>query len=159
MPCTARPKIGSGLRIVCPPATDPPACTITSAAAAKISTIACRGKFSGKAATFTAIKTFPPMAYTSLHAFAAAIAPKSEGSSTRGGKKSVVLTKAISSLTLYTAASSKGAKPINKAGSIETGNSSTSPANKSLPHLAAQPPQLVHSVSFSGAPSNMISVI
>ncbi|CAB4757530.1 unannotated protein [freshwater metagenome] len=48
---------------------------------------------------FTAITTRPPIAKTSLHALAAEIAPKSSGSSTSGGKKSVVLTKATSSLT------------------------------------------------------------
>ncbi|CAB4575504.1 unannotated protein [freshwater metagenome] len=103
-----------------------------------------------------AITTRPPMANTSLHALAAAIAPKSAASSTKGGKKSVVLTNATSSLTRYTAASSKGARPMMSAGSTDRGNSSTSPARRSLPHLAAQPPQLVHSVKRNGAPSCMI---
>ena len=39
----------------------------------------------------------PPIAYTSLRAFTAAIAPKSYGSSTMGGKKSIVWTTARSS--------------------------------------------------------------
>jgi hypothetical protein len=39
----------------------------------------------------------PPIAKTSLRAFAAAIAPKSAGSSTSGGKKSTVKTSARSS--------------------------------------------------------------
>ena len=43
--------------------------------------------------------TRPPMAKTSLHALAAAIAPKSDGSSTSGGKKSVVDTSAVSALS------------------------------------------------------------
>ena len=51
-----------------------------------------RGKCSGKAAMLTAITTWPPIANTSLQALAAAIAPKSPGSSTSGGKKSVVET-------------------------------------------------------------------
>ena len=98
-PCTASPKIGSGLRIVWPPATEPPASTTTVAAASKIAAIASRGKCSGKAATLIAITTRPPIANTSLQALAAAIAPKSAGWSTSGGKKSVVDTIATSSLT------------------------------------------------------------
>ena len=42
--------------------------------------------------------TRPPMANTSLQAFAAAMAPKSDGWSTSGGKKSVVDTSATSSV-------------------------------------------------------------
>ncbi len=61
--------------------------------------MAWRGKCSGKAAMFTAIVTRPPMANTSLQALAAAIAPKSAGSSTSGGKKSVVETRARSSVS------------------------------------------------------------
>ena len=98
-PCTASPKIGSGLRIVWPPATVPPASATTAAAASKIAAIASRGKCSGKAATLIASTTRPPMANTSLHALAAAIAPKSDGSSTSGGKKSVVDTSATSSVS------------------------------------------------------------
>ena len=62
--------------------------------------MASTGIRSGNAEMFSAITTRPPMAKTSLHAFAAAIAPKSDGSSTSGGKKSVVDTTARSSLTL-----------------------------------------------------------
>jgi len=69
-------------------------------AAAKMAVIASCGKCSGNAATLIASTTLAPIAKTSLQAFAAAIAPKSSGSSTRGGKKSVVLTSATSSLTL-----------------------------------------------------------
>ena len=58
-----------------------------------------RGNSSGNAAMFTANTTRPPIAKTSLHALAAAIAPKSDGSSTSGGKKSVVLTKATSGVS------------------------------------------------------------
>ena len=99
-PCTARPKIGSSLRIVWPPATTPPASRTTSAAAERMAPIASTGMRSGKAEMFRAITTRPPMANTSLQALAAAMAPKSPGSSTSGGKKSVVETTARSSLTL-----------------------------------------------------------
>ena len=99
-PCTARPKIGSSERIVWPPATTPPASRTTSDAADRIAPIASTGMRSGNAEMLSAITTRPPMANTSLHAFAAAIAPKSDGSSTSGGKKSVVDTIARSSLIL-----------------------------------------------------------
>ena len=57
------------------------------------------GRRSGKAEMLRASTTRPPMANTSLHALAAAMAPKSAGSSTSGGKKSVVDTIARSSLS------------------------------------------------------------
>ena len=90
--------MGSGLRMVWPPAIVPPACITTSEAAEKIAAMTSCGRFSGNAAMFTARMTRPPIAKTSLHALAAAIAPKSNGLSTSGGKKSVVLTSATSSV-------------------------------------------------------------
>src|SRR3954447_23242699 len=107
---------------------------------------------SGNAEMLSASTTRPPIANTSLHAFAAAIAPKSDGSSTSGGKKSVVETIATSSLSRYTAASSKGAKPISSAGSAVPASSFTSADRGEAPHFAAHPPHDVHSVSrISGA--------
>jgi hypothetical protein len=91
--------MGSSLRMVCPPTTAPPAARTVAAAAIRMASMAGSGSRSGKAATLRAVVTRPPMAKTSLHAFAAAIAPKSPGSSTSGGKKSVVDTTARSSLT------------------------------------------------------------
>jgi hypothetical protein len=85
--------------MVWPPATEPPASATTAAAASKMAAIASRGKCSGNAATLTAMTTRPPIANTSLHALAAAMAPKSAGWSTSGGKKSVVLTSATSGAT------------------------------------------------------------
>ena len=84
---------------MCPPAIVPPAAITVSDALAKIAAITPRGSSSGNAAMLTASTTRPPIAKTSLHALAAAIAPKSDGSSTSGGKKSVVLTKARSSVS------------------------------------------------------------
>ena len=55
------------------------------------------GSSSGNAATDSASSGTPPIAKTSLSAFVAAIAPKSSGSSTIGGKKSIVKTSARSS--------------------------------------------------------------
>ena len=98
-PCTARPKIGSSLRMVWPPTMEPPAARTVSAAARRMASMASMGSRSGKAEMLRAVVTRPPMANTSLQALAAAIAPKSAGSSTSGGKKSVVDTTARSSLT------------------------------------------------------------
>ena len=131
---------------MCPPATVPPASATTSAPAAKIAAIASRGNSSGNAATLIAITTDAPIANTSLHAFAAAMAPKSAGSLTSGGKKSVVDTIATSSLTRYTAASSNGARPTTNDGSEDVGRSDTKSARSDAPHFAAQPPHDVHSV-------------
>src|SRR5438309_3367053 len=94
-----------------------------------------------------ASSTLPPMAKTSLHALAAATAPKSDGSSTRGGKKSVVETRATSSLNRYTAASSNGARPTSRLGASPA-SVLIRPSRGEAPHLAAQPPHDVHSVSF-----------
>ena len=96
-PCTARPKMGSSERMVWPPATVPPASVTTAAAAARMAATASTGMRSGKAEMLRASTTRPPMANTSLQALAAAMAPKSDGSSTSGGKKSVVETRAASS--------------------------------------------------------------
>jgi hypothetical protein len=60
---------------------------------------------------FIAVIGLPPIAYTSLKEFAAAICPKEYGSSTTGVKKSVVNITALSSSILYTAASSEVSIP------------------------------------------------
>src|SRR4051794_34353049 len=128
----------------------PPASATTVAAARRMAAMASGGMCSGKAEMFSASATAPPIANTSLHAFAAAMAPKSAGSSTSGGKKSVVETIATSSVTLYTAASSNGAKPTSKDLSTplsSAANDRTSAANGDAPHFAAHPPHDVHSVS------------
>ena len=97
VPTTARPYFGSSSRIVCPPAsTAPDSCTF-AAAASKIARTVSSGSSSGKAAMESASSGLPPMAKTSLSALAAAMAPKSAGSSTIGGKKSVVKISARSS--------------------------------------------------------------
>src|SRR5438034_6034055 len=83
------------------------------------------GSDSGKAATDSATSGVAPIAKTSLSAFVAAIAPKSAGSSTIGGKKSTVNTSARWSSSLYTAASSAGASPTSKFGSVSTGKAAT----------------------------------
>jgi hypothetical protein len=61
--------------MVWPPATTPPASATTSAAPRKIARMTEVGSDSGNAAMFSARRTSPPMANTSLHAFAAAMAP------------------------------------------------------------------------------------
>ena len=88
VPTTARPYFGSSSRIVCPPARTAPASGTLAAAASKIARTVSSGSSSGNAATESARSGLPPIAKTSLRAFAAATAPNSAGSSTIGGKKS-----------------------------------------------------------------------
>ena len=75
------------------------------------SAMVSRGSSSGNAAIDSANRTRPPIAKTSLTAFAAAISPNVRASSTSGGKKSSVPMIARSSLTRYAAASSGGLGP------------------------------------------------
>ena len=89
-PMTASPYLGSGSRIVWPPASVPPASRTLAEAPAKISVMTSRGRSSGKAAIDSANRTRPPIANTSESALAAAISPNVRGSSTSGGKKSSV---------------------------------------------------------------------
>ena len=97
-PITASPYFGSGSRIVCPPASVPPASRTFSAAPSNTAASTSRGSSSGNAAIDSANRTRPPIANTSLSAFAAAIAPNVRASSTSGGKKSSVPMIARSSL-------------------------------------------------------------
>jgi selenium donor protein len=110
------------------------------------------GRSSGNAATLSAKSTSPPIAKMSLHALAAAMAPKSAGSSTSGGKKSVVDTRATPGATSATAASSDGAKPTSRPSSPLPRAASTSSPSSAAPHFAAQPPHEVSSVSLTGRP-------
>src|SRR5437763_16819923 len=98
--------------------------------------MAATGIRSGNAEMLSASTTRPPIANTSLHAWAAAIAPKSAGSSTSGGKKSVVDTTATSSEIRYTAASSNGDSPMSNDGSADADSSRTSALNGDAPHFA-----------------------
>ena len=76
------------------------------------------GSDSGNEAIDSASSGRPPIAKTSLSAFVAAIAPNAAGSSTIGGKKSSVNTIACRSSIRYTAASSDGASPTSRSGSV-----------------------------------------
>ncbi len=115
--------------------------------------ITSTGIRSGNAEMLSASTTRPPMANTSLHALAAAIAPKSAGSSTSGGKKSVVETRASPGASRYTAASSKGASPTSSAASLPSASWRTSADSGAPPHFAAHPPHDVHSVRRTPATS------
>jgi len=75
VPTTASPYFGSASRIVCPPASRPPAARTWASAAAKIAPSISIGSSSGKAAIESASSGVPPIAKTSLSAFVAAIAP------------------------------------------------------------------------------------
>ena len=139
-PVTARPYLGTGSSIVCPPATKHPACAATSAPPRSTWPKMARSSPSpGQAARLTANSGRPPIAYTSDSAFAAAIRPQSAGSSTIGVKKSVVSTSARSSSRRSTAASSPSAAPMSRspaAGAIAAppmvANSASSLASGSL---------------------------
>src|SRR5580700_11036190 len=114
-PTTARPYLGTGSSMVCPPAIAQPACAATSAPPRSTWPRIARSRPSpGQAARLTANSGRPPMAYTSDSALAAAIRPQSPGSSTIGVKKSVVRTSARSSSRRSTAASSASAAPMSR---------------------------------------------
>eukprot|EP00825_Cyclidium_porcatum_P002437 TRINITY_DN11124_c0_g1_i3.p1 TRINITY_DN11124_c0_g1~~TRINITY_DN11124_c0_g1_i3.p1 ORF type:complete len:126 (-),score=0.67 TRINITY_DN11124_c0_g1_i3:2-379(-) len=98
---------------------------------------------------FIAVIGFPPIAQTSLKLLAAAIWPKVQGSSTIGVKKSTVWISAVSLLSLQTPASSEVSVPTNKQGSLLRGSLLSTTAGSSGPILAAQPPLVVYSVSFT----------
>ena len=96
-----------------------------------------------------AITTRPPMAKTSLQALAAAMAPKSSGSSTSGGKKSVVDTRARSRAEPVDGRVIEGRQPQQEGGSVEPASCRSRPERGTLPIWPAHPPQEVHSVSFN----------
>jgi hypothetical protein len=146
-PTTASPYFGSGSRIVWPPASVPPASRVFAAAPSNTAASTSRGSSSGKAAIASANRTRPPIANTSLSAFAAAISPYVRASSTSGGKKSTVPMTASSSLIRYAAASSAGARPAMSSGGVGCAPRPLSAsASRSAPSFAAQPPQSVSSV-------------
>ena len=99
--------MGSGESILCPPANGipaaaqlvrPPSTTRCACDAVTFST--------GHPKIAIANRGFPPIAYTSLIALAAATLPNKKGSSTMGVKKSVVEINAVPFPKSYTAASS-----------------------------------------------------
>src|SRR6267154_1325417 len=92
---------------------------------------------------------FPPMAYTSLSEFAAAICPKVYGSSTIGVKKSTVCTIAISGPSKYTPASSLVSKPTSTFGSVGRGKRRKMESSNPGLSFAAQPAALTMAVSFT----------
>ena len=76
-PVTAMPYFGSASFTVCPPAMSTPASLAASAPPSKMRPRIFRSRSSGKQTMFKARIGFPPIAYTSLNAFTAAITPKS----------------------------------------------------------------------------------
>src|SRR5216684_718460 len=105
--------------------------------------------WSGKPTIDSAETALPPMAYTSLNAFAAAICPKVCGSSTMGVKKSTVWTIAISGLSRYTPASSLVSKPTSTFGSVGRGKRRKTESSNPGLSFAAQPAALTMAVSFT----------
>jgi len=96
------------------------------------------------------------MAYRSESALAAAICPKSNGSSTTGVKKSVVTTSARRASIRHTAASSGDPSPTSRSGFGFAGKRSASGrrtwASASALSLEAQPAQLAMVVSRISRP-------
>jgi hypothetical protein len=90
----------------------------------------------------------PPMAYTSLSALAAAMAPKVSGSSTMGVKKSTVCTRASSAVSLYTPASSAVSNPISTFSSGQRGTVASTWSKTFGLSLDAQPAAFTCAVSF-----------
>src|SRR6267378_1234966 len=104
---------------------------------------------SGKPTMDSAETGLPPMAYTSLSEFAAAICPNVNGSSTIGVKKSTVCTSAISGLSRYTPASSLVSKPTSTFGSVGRGKRRKTESSNPGLSFAAQPAALTMAVSFT----------
>ena len=103
----------------------------------------------GNPTIFKATAGSPPIAHTSLSELAAAICPNIYGSSTIGVKKSTVCIIAISSVTLYIAASSDVSIPTIRFLSSNFGNLPRTWARVSGPILAAHPAVFVKLVSFT----------
>ncbi len=117
IPVTARPKIGSGESILCPPARGIPASSHTERPPSITSRATSSLSFSiGQPKIAIAISGLPPIAYISLIAFVAAIRPKVKGSSTIGIKKSVVLSTEVPLPRSNAAASSFVLFPTSNAG-------------------------------------------
>ena len=96
IPFTTKPKIGSWLSILCPPAiTIPASAQVLRAPSITFAASLAGSEASGQPNTAKANIGFPPIAYTSLIALAAAICPNENASSTIGIKKSVVLITAV----------------------------------------------------------------
>src|SRR5216683_6967557 len=104
---------------------------------------------SGKPTMESAETDLPPMAYTSLSAFAAAICPNVCGSSTIGVKKSTVCTSAMPSPSRYTPASSLVSKPTSTFGSVGRGKRRKTESSNPGLSFAAQPAALTIAVSFT----------
>src|SRR5436853_7547923 len=90
----------------------------------------------------------PPIAYTSLNAFAAAIAPNQYGSSTMGVNTSTGWTRARSGAIRYTPASSAVLVATRTAGSVTGGRWRRTCARSAGPSLEAQPAQATIEVSL-----------
>ena len=113
-PFTDSPSIGSVASMLCPPASGMPAAAHTALAPSSALCASATGRVStGQPSIASASTGVPPIAYTSLMAFAAAIRPKSNASSTMGIKKSVVAIRAFPFPISYTAASSAVALPTS----------------------------------------------
>jgi|FLOH01.1.fsa_nt_gi hypothetical protein len=148
MPVTDKPNFGSSSFMVWPPTRTAPASVIFSSAPATIPASTSGPSFDmGKPTRFRQVKGRPPMAYTSLRALAAAMRPKTTGSSTGGVMISAVCTKAVPASRRYTPASSPVSNPTNRFGSVVLGKPSSNLESPTGLTFAAQPQVLARLVS------------
>ena len=110
----------------------------------------------GKQTTFNAITGFPPIAYTSLKAFAAAISPNFTGSSTTGVIISTVSIPTRDSSIFQVAASSPLLHDEIRDESFTTGRFLKIWSSSAGPILAAQPLVCASSVSLMFFPPSIL---
>ena len=138
----------------------PPASATFSAPPCIMRPSTFRSMSSGKHTMFRAVTTRPPIANTSLSAFAAAICPNVYGSSTIGGKKSSVWIIAVSGDILYTAASSLLSYPtIRLSSALRFGIIPSTLLSAPAPSFAVHPPPLQNSISHFPYLSSFASFI
>ena len=120
----AMPKSGSSESIECPPSTRQrgPLGHLAPRRPAPRPAARAAALSRGQPTRLSAKSGVPPIAYTSLSALAAAMAPQAPASSTIGVKKSTVATSARSSVRRNTAASSRVAASTSTRGSLIAGH-------------------------------------
>ena len=139
-PVTARPYLGSGSSMLWPPRMGAPASAAASAPPRRISPSTSIGSLpTGKPTRFSAKSGRAPIAQMSENALAAAMRPKTNGSSTTGVKKSTVSTMASVEDSRYTAASSRVSCPTRAHGSWVRGRRRRTCARSAGRILQAQP--------------------
>ena len=136
-----------------------PASAQTSAAPRRMPETTSSGSVAaGTARTLSANAGVAPIAYKSLSELAAAMAPKSSGSSTIGVKKSTLATSTRPSPSSYTAASSGVSSPTSKFSSSVAGSTARIFSRSSGPSLQAQPAPCEYWVSRTRSDAGVFMV-